>query len=311
MDRLPLLSCAFESWDFATRAYACEGKKSLSKQQWKSFWGAFLHSKFATKWFRILKSPDFVSISYHRPLLYFKPFRVYMSIRWSKQQRMKVILDTYKFINAKGSSFAEVIHQKEGIEMSRFKLSDELEGVLKIGYDDRYRKEGELVFSFDCEQLGGMIISAAVSFEETAAGVWVCRIGCVQGHIKNAENATKVTQKLMHGLRPKALIVFTIQEFSRQMGFSAVYGAGDSIQAYRKKHAIHLPWRHNIQFDYDAIWMESGGIPAKEGWYELPLVPLKKSYEEIKTHKRAVYKRRYQLMDELSDKIGGCVKRLA
>jgi len=308
--RIPVLSVAVNSWQLASRAFASERKNYRTWQQWRSFLSALIMPQFAYTWFEILKSPDFHLIAACRQRLYFKPFRVYMSIKWKTKQKLKVILDTYRFIMSKGETFKQVITCSGGLEMARFTLSDGIQGILTLGYDERYRKEGELVFSFECNELGGKIASAAFSFEEMNMERWVCRIACVQGHMRNVENSSKAAQKLMYGLRPKSLIVFVVQEFSRQLGFTALYGAGDAIQPYRRKHLIHLPGRHTIQFDYNAIWSESGGRQNNDGWYEIPLTPLRKNVNEIKSNKRSLYSKRYSLLDNLSLKIADTVKKI-
>jgi len=308
---IPFLSVAVNGWQLASRAFAGGHKSYRTKQQWKSFFGALINPQFASKWFRILKSPDLLLVATHRPWLYLKPFRVYMSIRWTKKQKIKVILDTYQFILSKGEAFMQVITRSGSVEITHFKLNDTIEGILTLGYDYRYRKEGELVLFFECNQLGGRIVAAAFSFEEMEVGCWVCRIGCVQGHRRNIGYSSKAAQKLMYGLRPKSLIVFAVQEFSRQLNFTAVYGAGDTIQAYRRKHAIHLPRWHAIRFDYNAIWSEHGGRLGSDGWYELPLTPVHRGIQEIKTNKRSLYRKRYCMLDDLSLKIADAVKRLS
>ncbi len=308
---IPLLSVAVKGWQLASRAFADEHKKYRKKQQWKSFFAALINPRFASEWFKILKSPDLLLVDTHRPWIYFKPFRVYMSIRWTKKQRVKVILDTYRFILSKGETFTQVITRNGGIEITRFKLNDTIEGILTLGYDYRYRKEGELVLSFECNQLGGRIVAASFSFDEVEEGCLVCRIGCIQGHRIDSGHFSKTAQKLMHGLRPKSFIVFALQEFSRQLNFTAVYGAGDAIQAYRRKHTIHLSRWHAIQFDYNAIWRECGGQPDSDGWYELPLTPIRRSIDHIKTNKRSLYRKRYSMLDDLSLKIADAVKRLS
>jgi uncharacterized protein VirK/YbjX len=308
--RIPFLSVAINGWQLASRVFIGEDKYYRRKQKWKSFFYALINPLFTYKWLEILKSPVFLLVSTYRKRIYFKPFRVYMSIKWTKKQKIKVIFDTYRFIMSKGDEFLQVITNNEGLEIARFKLSETIEGVLNLGYDERYRKEGELVLSFVCNQLGGMIAAAAFSFEEMENGRWVCRIGCIQGHKRNEEYSSKAAQKLLHGLRPKSLIIYAVQEFSRQLGFNAVYGVGDAIQAYRRKHAVYLPWRHAIRFDYDAIWSEAGGRLESEGWYELPLTPVRRNINEIKVNKRALYRRRYFLLDSLSIKIADAVKRL-
>lgn len=310
MIRISFLSIAMHSWKLASQAFANENIKYKKKQQYKSFFYALFNPKFSIWWFNFLKSPEFNIISTHRPRLYLKPFRVYMSIKWTKKQKIKVILDTYRFIRSKNEAFMQVITSRDSIKIVSFKLNDNIDGFLTLGFDNKYRKEGELVFTFKCEELGGEITSAAFSFEELETGNWICRIGCVQGHTKNTTYSSKIAQKLLHGLRPKSLILFTIQEFSRQLGFTAIYGAGDSIQAYRRKHAIHIPFLHAIKFDYNAFWDESGGRPHKDGWYELPLTPIRRDISEIKKNKRALYHKRYLMLDDLSLKIEDAVKKI-
>ncbi|HEY4786458.1 MAG TPA: DUF535 family protein [Bacteroidales bacterium] len=309
--RIPFLSVAMNGWQRASKAFSHERKSYLIWQQWRSFFAALIYYKVALKWFGIIESPGFTQISVYRPKLYFKPFRVYMSIRWNAKQRIKVMLDTYRFILSKGDAFARGILQTGGIVIASIMLGDAMDGVLTLGYDERFRKEGELVLSFDCNQLGGRIVSAAFSFEEIETGCWVCRIGCIQGHMINESNSSKAVQKLMHGLRPKSFIVFAVQELTRQLGFNAIYGAGDGIQAYRRKHFIHLSRRHAIQFNYNSLWAESGGQPYKDGWFELPLTPLRKNMQEIKSNKRSLYLKRFSVLDDLSAQIADSCNKIS
>jgi uncharacterized protein len=310
MAEIPFFSPALKGWQFASQAFALESKSNLRWQRFRICGCALIYPQFASRWFEILKTPDYSLITAHRPRLYFKPFRVYLSVRWTKKQRIKVIMDTYRFIMSKGESFVQVLTNKDGIEIASFNLNETITGSIVLGYDEKHRKEGELVFFFKCDQLGGMIASGSCSFEEMKDGTWVCWIGSIQGSKKDVENSSKLSQGMMHGLRPKSLIVFAIQEFSRHLGFTAIYGAGDAIQVYRRKHAIHLPWRHKIVTDYNATWTECGSRESNDGWYELPLTPVRRNIEEIKSNKRALYRRRYSLLDDLSMKIADGVKRL-
>ena len=308
---ISFLSVAFEGWQLAKQSFIDQNKKKRRKQQWKYFFRCLLNPRFAAEWLGNLKSPSYSFVVAHRKLLFIRPFRKYMSTKWTKKQNKKVILDTYRFIMSQGESFKEVLTNSHGIEIANFKLNETLEGHLNLSLSEEHNREGELVLSFKCDQIDGIITSAIISFEEQEEGIWACRIGCVQGHKVDDQNASKVVQKLLHGFRPKAFIVFTVQEFSRQFRFKAVYGVSDTIHTYRGKHAIYLAWRYRIQFDYNALWHESGGILNSDSWYELPLTPIRKSYEEIKTHKRALYRRRYSLCDDISLKIADTVKRLS
>jgi uncharacterized protein VirK/YbjX len=305
-----VFATAVKGWHFASVSYADAKPSSKLKQQFKGFFFALLNAKSAAEWFGIIESPDFHEVMLHRPELYLKPFRVYISVNWSTSQKIKVIKDTYRFITSKGQVFLPVIKADKGMEIARFKMNDTMEGYLTLGYDARYRKEGELTLSFFCDELGGNIVALAFSVEETEKDRWVCKIGCIQGHEKNESYSSKAAQKQLHGLRPKALVTFTIQELSRYLGLSNIYAVGDEIQAYRGKHAIHIHSKHCIKFDYDEFWQECGGQSEKEGWFELPLIPVRRGIEDIKSHKRAVYRRRYAMLDELSLKIADFVKKI-
>ena len=173
---------------------------------------------------------------------------------------------------------------------------------LKLGYDDVFRKEGELVLSLECDELGGKIISTAFSFQKKEKDL-ICLVGCIQGHSVSNNTISKTTQKLMFGLRPKALIIYSLQEFARNLGCNKIYGVGNSIHTFNKKHAIHIPWIHKLSFDYDSFWFEVGAIKIKENWFDIPLIPKRKTMEEIKSKKRSMYRKRFALLDNLSEQI--------
>ncbi len=299
-----LFSVLTKGWRFAKIAYTDDSKRYRRKQQWKILYHAFFSPYFAYKWFDLIESGNLNFAFKYRPTLYIKPFRVYMSTRWNKKQKVKVIKDTYHFVLQHSDVFMPFL-KDSSLPIAHLQLTEEIDAHISIGYNYRYRKEGELVMILDCEKLGGTISSGAFSFEKIETGQWICRIGCVQGSNKKQDSVSsvKAAQKLLHGLRPKTLVVYAIQEFIRQFAFVALYGASDSIQAYRRKHAIHIQFLHHIHFDYDTFWQESGGQFTKGGWYELPLTMERKDIKDFKTSKRAIHRHQYEMLDNISQQI--------
>ena len=306
--KVSFISVAINGWQLAKQVYIDESTKKRRKQQIKYFFRFLFNSRFASVWLSNLKRPCYTVVVTHRKLLVTKPFRRYISNKWTKKQKAKVILDNHRFISSKSEYFKSVITNREGIEIASFKLNETLEGHLNLNCEQS--KEGELVLSFKCNQIDEVIVSATFSFEEKKEGVWVCWIGCIQGHKVNDKNISKMVQKLLHGFRPKSFIVFIVQEFIGNLGFSAIYGVNNNLHISRGKYTIHLPWNHGIKFDYNSLWIESGGKLTKDGWFELPILPNRRSYEEIQTEKRALYRRRYSLCDDISSKIAHTVKKL-
>ncbi len=305
---IPLIATPITAWELAANGYINRTPKYRSKQQRKLVWFSLLNFKFAVKWFATFKSPELSNIAQQRPRMVVKPFRPYISIKWNKNQKVKVLLDTYKFMENKGGLLAQVLANPEGVVVSRFIFENQYEGFLVLGYSEGFRKEGELALSFDCEQLGGRVTSVAFSFEEIKKGEWAGIVGCIQGHkSQQVDEAFKLTQKLLHGLRPNAFIFYTSQELLRNLGLQTIYGIGRSIHVSINKHLINLPWKQNISFDYNKFWLEAGGHSINDDWYELPLVPIRKSIQEVKSQKRSMYSKRYEMLDSLSLQIANSV----
>ena len=80
------------------QGFAKEHPKYIKKQKNKILFHTLLNIPFAKKWFSLIQSEEYRWVLSQRPRFYFKPFRVYMSTRWNKQQRMKALLSCYAFI---------------------------------------------------------------------------------------------------------------------------------------------------------------------------------------------------------------------
>jgi uncharacterized protein VirK/YbjX len=256
-----------------------------------------------------LESTKFNHINLNRPRLYVKPFRPYISIKWSKEKKVNVIIDTYRFIENIGFNFSQFfLTQRKEIVIAKLIFENKYEGFIKLGYNSGFRNEGEIVITLYCNELGGRISSVVFSMEETKKGEWVCLIGCVQGHRhKHVEETFKLTQKLLHGLRPNTLVIYAAQEWLRNLGCNAIYCIGSSIHSSKRKNAINVPWKKKLNFDYDKFCLELGGRNINKDWFELPLTHIRKEYEEIKSNKRSMYAKRYKMLDILSLQISNSV----
>ncbi len=68
---------------------------------------------------------------------------------------------------------------------------------------------------------------------------------------------------------------------------------------------IYQNWRYQskkkdkLHADYDQFWLSMGAKPLDSGYFLLPERIARKPIEEIASKKRAEYRRRYQLLDEL------------
>lgn len=295
---------ARRAWVLSAGVYQAEGLLRRMKQNLR--WAAIAAARpiEALGWFSKLQSEDLQPFAEANPLLPLKPMRTYLSARWGLVRRTKVMRETYAFVLWRGGAIRESLLQQEGdgVVLASVELGDLGPAELCLGFDNRFRKEGEFAITLRCPEQGGRISSLSFALEWRQNGL-VMYAGCVQGRSEGEGGFMKALQKAMHGLRPKALVVFAAQEIARALGAREFLGAGNSIQVHRRKHLIHLAWVHELTFDYDAFWTELGGHPAMDGWFYLPRKAHRRTRDEIKPNKRTMYARRYALMDDLATQI--------
>jgi uncharacterized protein VirK/YbjX len=291
---------------FARNGFTGESDSYKRKQIIKTLYFFSTNFKLTNLWLSKLNGEELGDVFKYRPRIFLKPYRPYLSTQWSKLKAINVILNNYNFLRKKG--LINLIGTNSS-HISFFSLKDGIDARLEIGYDEKFRKEGEMVVKFVSDDLGGVISMASFSFENES-GVWTCRIGCIQGNNELPSDKIKLAQKLMYGLRPKVLVVFAIQMICNALQVDYLFGSGDSIQAHKKKHAIHIPWVHKIGFKYDEFWQEEGGLKREDGWFEIPIIPKRKSISEMKVHKRAYYLKRYELEKKIAEGIESSLNQL-
>lgn len=272
---------------------------------------SLLSAPDSAEWFAQLAATDWIRPLLEKmPVLTFKPMRTYLAVDWGFGRRKKVIWDTYELIRRYpllwdtlltpgGRSLAS--YQAEGL--SRL-------GIVLCDCHHSTSKEGELMVVLRSYGPDHDILKMTFSFEHLANGAFNCYIGCIQGGGGDNREEIKAITKAMHGLRPTSLMIFAVREIIAAMEINvvALMGSGNCIHPYRKKHLIHLPSVHRISFNYDTVWEEADGVAGDDGWFRLPVNQERRESGEIKSKKRALYQRRYAMMDDLSRQIRMAVR---
>ncbi len=292
-----------QAWKLATQAYRHDPLPYRIKQKLRWSMAASISPWKANTWFEQLDFPSLGPFAEANPRLAFKPMRVYLSTRWDRTRRTKVILDTYRMIRMRGGMLRNALLSTAPPAIAQIDLGELGMAEVVLGSDLRFRKEGELTAILRCPGPIGDLATITFAFERCEDSTWICYIGCVQGSREGDSEIIKSVSKAMHGLRPKALMLFVGQEIARALGVAQLLGVGNTIQVHRRKHAIHIPFLHGLSFDYDALWTEANGTPAPEGWFNLPLEAPRRSRGEMKPNKRSMYTKRYAMMDLISTQI--------
>lgn len=128
--------------------------------------------------------------------------------------------------------------------------------------------------------------------------IWV---GTIQGYPEGRANAKKITKK-MFGYRPKNFMFFLLRQLATNMGIDKIYAVSDE-GFYTNTHLIRLNRSKKVRFN--SFWEELGGHVCQEDsrFYEIPLEEERKTYETAKTHKRNMYRKRYEMLDSFIDEL--------
>jgi len=293
---------ASQALRYARRAYRDRRWPDRMKQllRWPAL--AALRPRESIDWFQRCEQPDLRPLLQRQPHLALKPLRPYVSVRWDRARRARVILDSCEFLLSGPAPLRDALLRPEGRVLATAVLGQGETLELHLGSQFRFRKEGELVLTLRAGPEGRAVASAALAFECTVSGSWRAYIGCLQGAPEARAQHGRLT-KAAHGLRPQALLIFVAQEIARALRLEALLAVGEEIHVHRSKHLLRVPGGRRLRFDYERLWLEAGAQRMPDGWYALPLRARRRARGEQPAHKRAMYERRYALMDDIAQRV--------
>jgi uncharacterized protein VirK/YbjX len=104
--------------------------------------------------------------------------------------------------------------------------------------------------------------------------------------------------KTMDGLRPRDFVVKAFQLFAGAVGVTRIRCVADEHRHQRHPY-FSDELRSKLHLPYDEVWRENGGRPLSSGFFELSVTPACKQPEEAPVRKRAMYRRRSQMLVNL------------
>ena len=168
------------------------------------------------------------------------------------------------------------------------------------------RKEGMLSLEMNLgeEHLYQMMFWIAPD-EADRISLW---IGAMQGpNMQEAKDVIKKITKACFGYRTKNLILYMLQAVARAWGIQCIY----AVTNYGYYANNHVRSNRKLKTNFGDFWEEAGGHPLQDKrFYELPLVEQRKSMEEVKTHKRNLYRKRFAFLDAVDAEISENMKKV-
>jgi len=252
--------------------------------------------RLSAQWLEFLATTRLAPVARENPSLYRKPIRPYVSLRWPAATRVAAMIHHYEFLArvVEPEIFGRIASPAGAVLLS-FPARTGDHFTVRLRYDAKFRKEGEVTVDLDSAMLGDRVSSLTFVVAAGAAGLPCLVIGAVSGLPAGADkDIIKHTTKALFGLRPKALLLLVVQELAQAWGIPVLLGVGSRVHPSR--HLIYrLNHRRRFPIAYDDFWREMGGRRRNDGLFALPLATPTRDLREIESHKRSLYRHRQTL----------------
>ncbi|MCD8338593.1 MAG: VirK/YbjX family protein [Burkholderiales bacterium] len=169
---------------------------------------------------------------------------------------------------------------------------------LVLHFEGGQRKEGclSLLLLYDGELLYQIIFWLAYAKDGVTPVIYV---GALQG-MKNGSQLIKELTKAFFGYRTKNLIFYGLRCFAKDIGAKVIYGVTN--EGYYAMNHIRLD--RKLKTSFNDFWKECEGIQFDDvRFFEIPVEETRKSIEEVKSSKRAQYRRRFEKLDQIQTSI--------
>lgn len=132
---------------------------------------------------------------------------------------------------------------------------------------------------------------------------WQLVIGGLQGPRRNVPHEViKLATRACYGLFPKRLLLEFIWALAARSHIQAIYGVAITV-TFSARCAIDLSKGRHFHASYDEFWQSIDGVADGAWRWRLPQQMERKSLEDIASKKRAEYRRRFQLLDDLTAQV--------
>ena len=236
------------------------------------------------------------------PYVYEQPTRAFFYHRSTFDERVQLIEEHMTFLQSTLKDDALIgLYSDETLRLWQMELDAEFgEMELVLRAEPGQRKEGLAALMLRLPD-GEAIYQIIFWIARDRSGDWAMRIGAMQGpNMDGAKDIIKRITKKCHAYRTKNLILYAAQSVARTLGLKKIYAVTN--EGYYANN--HVRSDRKLKTSFSDFWQEAGGRHTDDPRFDrLPLVEKRKTVEEIPSHKRAAYRRRFAMLDRLDEEV--------
>jgi uncharacterized protein VirK/YbjX len=223
----------------------------------------------------------------------------YQCSAWVVQTRLSRIRAHYDAVEAGGG----LLDLPENASLTLLDLASIKQG-LRVAIDQPrwLMREGQLAINLFMAET--RIYSLAFSLVQEANGQLVAVVGAIQGRGHDLEGARDEYRRLTkagHGMRPRDLLFEVFRMLCAGIGVSEIVAVTNEFR--HERHSYFGKGPKALSADYNEIWAERGGTRTNAMFYRLYPYRKQRDWTEIRLNKRAMYRRRYQMLNSLNEQM--------
>ncbi|MBI6921692.1 MULTISPECIES: VirK/YbjX family protein [Pseudomonas] len=223
----------------------------------------------------------------------------YLSKCWEAPQRLEVVASHFEVL---AGQFPALLLLGRDESLTLCELTSYSPGCrLVLDRPIWFKREGELVLNLFQGDL--RVASLAFTLCRDQGGLSMF-IGAVQGIHKGIDSETSLAiyrdlTKDFEGLRPRSLLLEALKCLARMLGVAHLYAVSDACRHHRHPY-FGSDKAHDLAANYDVIWQENGATASnRDDFFTVPLAPAQRAEQDIPAKKRAMYRRRQALLDDV------------
>ncbi len=256
----------------------------------------------------LAQRPDFEQMLKAQVTLPSKPHREYLLRGLNASQRADAVIGHYQFVDSLSSrQLASALTAVQETPLLTLCGKDESQFTFSASCAKSAEREGESTLWL---RDGNQDVLASLTFSVIREkDQWHLVIGGLQGPRKQiSHDVIKQATRACHGLFPKRMLMEFIWQLAAQGGITGIYGASDNGHVFRALRYRLSKGRH-FHASYDDFWQSIDGVKESTWRWQLPLQLERKTLESIASKKRAEYRRRFQLLDDMAAQVASLATR--
>ncbi|AVF37594.1 VirK/YbjX family protein [Rahnella sikkimica] len=246
---------------------------------------------------------DALSVQTKLPNKIHKP---YLYLGLPSAGRADALVDHYEFVkNLTNASLKNALLSAGGYTVTQFAGKEGESFRVVLGSIGKSEREGEAnMFLYMGETRLAALTFSVVQRPEGATIV----VGGFQGANRSTPHEViKQATKSCYGLFPKRLLLESLQRIAEQSGVKNILAVSDTGHVFRSLRYRHRK-KNVFVASYNEFWDSISAAVYSPELYDVPLELPRKTMEEIPSKKRSEYRKRYTLLDELSESTASLLK---